>query len=143
MPEGHSGPYSSISRASQRSRPRGIPQSREAEGNEDYSRKGRTPIVERLYGPTCSRKDSSSPGPSEVSFSSSLSQKTPARSFFHRSFHGSPGTERSPIGIISVVFCSLTACSLKRCLAILFTWCARTNGRDSIMGAVRCWLCEK
>jgi len=115
MPGDLSGRYRSISHVSQRSRQQELVFTGEVGGSEASSGGSLPPLVHQPYGPALPRTESS---PSGVSSSSSINQKTPARSFFHRSFHGSLGRTRNRT---SILVCSLTVPSLQRCSTILFT----------------------
>ena len=69
--------------------------------------------------------------PSRLSFSSSV--KTPARSFFHRSSHGSLGE----LEISHFLRCLLTPISPNRHSAYCLTGCSRRHSRVGILGLVR------
>ena len=69
--------------------------------------------------------------PSRLSFSSSV--KTPARSFFHRSSHGSLGE----LEISYFLRCLLTPISPNRHSAYCLAGCSRRHSRVGILGLVR------
>ena len=97
---------------------------------------GGTGVGGRQYGPRRSFNDVAMPSAS--SFSTSYNQKTPARSFYHRSFHGPLG--EAPSLALDMVQPELTFAthSSNRCGHTVLPRRSRTECRACFLGCVRC-----